>query len=180
MLVINVEGVEVFDEELSQFTTTEGFTIELEHSLSSMSKWESIYEKPFLSETVKSFEEAVAYIGCMNLGKEIPFERLNKLPKKYFEEVNTYMASNRTATWFNDRAVPGRAREVITTEVIYYWMTQLNIPFECDQWYFNRLLTLIKVVNAKNAPQKKMGKRDMNSQRRALNAARRQQYGTSG
>lgn len=180
MLVIKVEDVDSYDEKSEQFITVPGFTIELEHSLASISKWESIYEKPFLSEAPKTYDETLGYIDAMTLGPKVSFKELKRLPKAQFDEINDYLISNRTATWFNDPPHRGRARETVTSEVVYFWMISLNIPFECEQWHFNRLLTLIKIVNSKNAPQKKAPRGQMAAQRTALNAARMKQYNTNG
>lgn len=180
MLVINHSASENFDEKTSEFISTEGFTIELEHSLASLSKWESIWEKPFLSDEPKTEEEANSYIQQMCIGYIPTLKEISELTAEERDRINRYVNAKMSATWFNERSETGRAREIVTTEVIYYWMTILDIPFECDQWHFNRLITLIKVANDKKSPQKKRSTRDMAAERRARNAARLQKYNTSG
>lgn len=180
MLVINHKTVELYDEKIEKFYTSEGFTIELEHSLASLSKWEQIWEKPFLSDEPKTEKETLSYIQQMCLNDPPELTQLEHLTKAEMSQINEYMNAKMSATWFNERPEVGRGRETVTSEVVYYWMTVLHIPFECDQWHFNRLITLIKVANAKNAPAKKSSRRDMAADRRALNAARLQKYNTTG
>lgn len=180
MLTINHTGVELYDEKSTEMYTTGDFTLELEHSLASLSKWEEIWEKPFLSETPKTQEETLSYIQQMCLHEPPSISELDGLTKAEMDSINDYINAKRTATWFNERPELGKARETVTSEVIYYWMTALNIPFECDKWHLNRLITLVKVANAKNAPAKKTARRDMAAERRAQNAARLQKYNTTG
>lgn len=180
MLVIKHKDVDLYDEKSQQFYTAEGFTIELEHSLAALSKWETIWEKPFLSEEVKTEEETLSYIQQMCLGDVPTVSQLRGLTKAEMFEINKHINAKSSATWFKETLQKGRARETVTSEVVYYWMTVLNIPFEADKWHFNRLITLIKVANAKNAPQKKMSRRDMAAERRAQNAARLAKFNTNG
>lgn len=180
MLVINHQSKDFYDERSSEFKTLPEFTIELEHSLASLSKWEQIWEKPFLSDTPKSQEETLSYIQQMCLSEIPTIEDLDTLTQSEMAKINEYINAKMTATWFNERPEPGRAREIVTAEVIYYWMTLLNIPFEWETQHFNKLITLIKVANAKNAPQKKRTAREMAAERRAENAARLQKFGTKG
>lgn len=177
MLVINVNTIELFDESRSVITKGAGFTIELEHSLASLSKWESIWEKPFLTETPKTPDEELSYIQCMCLGNVPDINDLKRLTLEDRKEINAYMSSKQTATWFNERDDKRKSTEIVTAEVIYYWMSEMNVPYECDKWHFNKLMTLIKVINLKKAPPKKMGRRETLAQARAINAQRRQQYG---
>jgi hypothetical protein len=180
MLVIKVEAVESFDEKTSSFVSATGFTVELEHSLAAISKWESFYEKPFLGTETKTAEEVIKYLECMNLGKPLSEEQLTLLTAKHLPQINAYLEGNHTATWFSDKSQQGGSREIVTSELVYYWMSALTIPYDCDKWNFNRLMTLIKVANVKNAPVKKTGRQSMASQRRSLNAQRLQQRGTTG
>ncbi len=180
MLTITVPGVEHFDEEKQEFLTKGDVVLELEHSLVALSKWESIYEKPFLGTVEKSSEEVFGYIKTMILTPNVPPEVLHRLSQDNLEQINTYIDAKMTATWFSDTPNAPGSREVITSELIYYWMIGFNIPLQCDTWHLNRLFTLIKVCNIKGATPKKMSRTEQAARNRELNAQRRIQLGTQG
>ena len=180
MLTIVVPGVEMFDEGAQEFVTKDDVTLELEHSLVSLSKWESIHEKPFLGKDEKSTEEVLSYIKCMTLTPDIPEEVFLKLSEDNLAAINSHIDSKMTATWFNDAPGAPRTRDVITAELIYYWMIIFQIPFECEKWHLNRLFTLIRVCNVKQAKPKKLSRAELAERNRALNAQRRAQLGSKG
>lgn len=178
MLIIEVVMAELFNEETQQFEYTV-FPLELEHSLVSLSKWEAIYERSFLKEIPRTPEEFMDYIKAMTLTQNVPENVYENLSRVNIEAINKHMAAKMTATWFND-AAEEKSREIITAEIIYYWMVTMQIPFECQYWHLNRLLTLIRVVNKKNAPKKQMSAKELHARNRELNAQRKAELGTTG
>lgn len=179
MLTITVEMEQLFDEETQEFTSVD-FILELEHSLVALSKWESKWEKPFLGPKTKSEEEVISYIECMTLTPNTPPEVYVKLSESNLQKINDYLDAKMTATWFSELTTTPRSREIITAELIYYWMITYQIPFETQYWHLNRLFTLIRVMSMKNAKPKKMSRSEMAARNRALNEQRRAQYETSG
>lgn len=182
MLTIVVEKTEFFDDKNQEFIDVEGATFDLEHSLVSLSKWESIWEKPFLGPEEKTNEETFSYIECMCLTDNIPSSTFRNLSDNNVKAINEYVNKKMTATWFSKKKAgpPGR-KEIITAEIIYFWMVAQNIPIECENWHLNRLLTLVEVVSEKSNPnKKKMSRREVAAQQRMLNQQRQAQLGTKG
>lgn len=180
MLTITVPAFEMWDEKNEKFVNIKECTLQLEHSLISLSKWESKWCKPFLFTKEKTEEETLDYVRCMTLTPRVPPEVYYGLTSENIKAINRYIEAPMTATCFGaDRNGRGN-REIVTSELIYYWMIALNIPFECQKWHLNRLLTLIRVCNIKNQSPKKMSRREIMSRNAALNAARRKQLGTNG
>ena len=180
MLQITIPATELWDDKKEEFVRVKEQTLQLEHSLVSLSKWESKWHKAFLTKQEKTLEETLDYIKCMTITQNVDPEIYNYLSPTNIEQVNQYIADSMTATVFSEDNSSKGSREVVTAELIYYWMIALNIPFECQKWHLNRLLTLVRVCNIKNTPPKKRSKRDIMSQNAALNAARRKQYNTRG
>lgn len=181
MLQIRVGGEESFDEGTQTFIITGGRVLELEHSLVSLSKWEATFEKPFLSKEEKTPEEVFTYVKCMLLDPKTPEEILHRLDEKNFKDIQAYLDAKMTATWFAEHpGAPKTKSEVITGELIYYWMTVFNIPWEAQHWHINRLFTLIRICNIKAEKPKKMGRAAAAQRQRDLNAQRRAQLGTKG
>lgn len=180
MLTIVVPGVELFDEATQEFKTSEDFVLDLEHSLASLSKWESIYEKPFLGKDEKTESEVIGYVKCMTISTGVPSDLYVRLTSENLDEINTYINAKMTATWFREEPNAPKSREIVTSELIYYWMTGLNIPFECENWHLNRLFTLIRVCSLKTNPGKKMSRNEIAARNHALNEQRRAQFNTRG
>lgn len=180
MLILNIDGGDLFDESTQEFIPVKSHKIQLEHSLVSISKWEAKWRKSFLSSGEKSYEETVDYIKCMTITPNVDPNLYRYLTQAHIKEVNDYISNPMTATTFTEQKSKGGGREIITSEVIYYQMIAYNIPFECEKWHLNRLLTLIRVCSIKNTPPKKMSKRELMSRNAALNAARRQRLNSKG
>lgn len=173
MLQIVIPETELYDESLGEFVYTKRYVLQLEHSLVSLSKWESKWEQPFLKDDPpKTTEQVVDYYRCMALTKGVPDEAFYAIPASECQRIEAYIKAKRTATTIANHDKRPPSREIITSEVIYYWMVAHQIPFECEKWHLNRLLTLIQVCNAKNSPPKKMSQKDAH----ALNVARRAKH----
>ena len=184
LIIPATPDIDFYDEQNNEFIVVPGLkkeqVLRLEHSLVSLSKWESKWCKAFLSKQAKTVEETIDYIKCMTLTQNVDPTVYNYLTNDHITQVNDYIGAPMTATVFSENNNRGGGREVITAELIYYWMIALNIPFECQKWHLNRLLTLIRVCSIKNTPAKKQNPRDIMSRNAALNAARRKQLNSQG
>ena len=180
MLKLVVLGTEYFNEETETFETVGDFELELEHSLISLSKWESKFQKPFLTSTKKTSAEILSYVEAMIITQNFPEGIVERFDQRNLQQVNDYIESKESATTFG--AMPERRGrgEIITSELIYYWMVAFNIPFECEQWHLNRLFALIRICNIKNSKPKKMSRNEMAARNRELNARRRAELNTKG
>lgn len=178
MLEVFVKGCEQYDENKNIFVSIKDQTLKLEHSLLSISKWESKWHKPFINKENKSTEEVIDYIKCMTINT-VNDDIYRCINDSVFRIVNNYISDPMTATTFND--INDRpSREIITSEIIYYWMITYNIPFECEKWHLNKLLTLIKVCNNKNNPDKKMSRSEVIRRNKELNNKRRMAMNSKG
>jgi len=178
MLELHVDAVEQYNEETNEFYYINSQTLKMEHSLVSVSKWESKWHKPFLTNDEKTTEEIFDYIRCMTINTVDPIV-YNCLSAQNITDIQEYIDNPMTATTIHENNVK-RNPEIVTSELIYYWMVALNIPFECEKWHLNRLLTLIRICNIKNQPDKKMSRQETIEQNRILNAARRKQFRAKG
>ena len=171
---------EGWDEKKEEFVEPKVFVINLEHSLISVSKWESKWHKSFLHTKNLTNEETLDYIKCMTLTQNVNPEIYEYLTDNDMKKIRNYIDNPMTATTFGEDKSSKGNREIVTSELIYYWMITLNIPVEFQKWHLNRLITLIRVCNVKNQPPKKMSKKDVMSRNAQLNAARRKQLNTKG
>jgi hypothetical protein len=183
MLTIVVPGVESFDEANSRITTVGDMKLQLEHSLVSLSKWEQEWEEPFLTKKDKTSEQTMSYIRAMTLTPDVPPEVYSRLTPENFAQIQKHIEAKMTATWFNDTGSKP-SREILTAEIIYYWMFSLGIPLECENWHLNRLLTLVRVFDAKNQKNNpnrpKPSSANLAAERMRLNAERRKQLNSRG
>lgn len=180
MLTLEVKGRRLWDEENQQFLFPKDHTLVMEHSLVSVSKWESIWCKPFLGKEPMTVEQTLSYIKCMTITKNVDPNIYVCLTNDDIEKVKKYIEAPMTATIIYDEESKNNSKKVITNEVIYYWMIALNIPVEFQKWHLNRLLTLIKVCNVENKPPKKMSKNELYARNAKLNAERKRRLGTKG
>lgn len=179
MLKVTIPEGELWDERRAEFVMVKRTDLQLEHSLVSLSKWESKWHKPFLGAD-KTAEETLDYIRCMTLTQNVNPSVYQFMGESVMEQVSDYIADPMTATWFSGEKKGTSSREVITSEVIYYWMIARGIPFECQKWHLNRLLTLIRVFDAKSDTTKKMSRKEVAQNNAALNAARRKAMRSKG
>lgn len=186
MLTLTIRSRELYDEEKNEFIYVRAQTLQLEHSLVSLSKWESKWHKPFLSKDGLTPEETIDYIRCMTVTQNVDPSSYLGLTSEDIDKVREYIEDPMTATTITRmKTNPNKSREIITAELIYYWMIALGIPFECRKWHLNRLLMLIEVCSIKNQQMAggkngKMSKRETLEWQKAQNLARRAKYGTKG
>jgi hypothetical protein len=180
MLYITIPKSEYFNEQTQEFVSIGPWTLQLEHSLISISKWEAKWCKAFLGKQEKTLEENIDYIRCMIINNNVDPMALSCLSVDQIKQINDYIEAPMSATKLYEDNAPGRSRDVVTSELIYYWMISLNIPFECQKWHLNKLLTLVRVCNMKNTPPKNVGKNSIYNRNSALNAARRAKLGSTG
>lgn len=182
MLLLQVPAEEFWDEKNRVFVMRKATTLQMEHSLVSLSKWESKWCKPFLSKDTKTDEELVDYIKCMTITQNVPPEVYATIANSadMVTRIQNYINAPMTATTFSSEEKGKGRREVVTSEIIYYWMVSFNIPVKFETWHLNRLLTLIRVCSIKNASPKKQSKKDIMSRQAALNAARKKRLNSRG
>lgn len=180
MLKITIPAQEFWDERKEEFVKTKETHLQLEHSLVSLSKWESKWHKPYFGKEDKTPEQTMDYIKMMTLTQNVDPEVYNWLSKENIDEISAYIEDPMTATWFSENDNHTKKNEVVTAEILYYWMIVHQIPFECQKWHLNRLITLIRVCNVKNQPDKKMSKREVAKQQAVINAARRKAHHSKG
>lgn len=184
MLQLLVPEKELYDEEIEEFVMSKPCKISLEHSLISISKWESKWHKPFLKEETKSTQEIRHYIECMTVTSNVDPIVYDIIlnDADLLDKINDYIQDTMTATWFSnsDKKKTSKFGPIVTSEIIYYWMVAFNIPFECEKWHINRLLTLIQVCEIKSQKPKKMDKKAVMERNRRLNEQRKERYNTRG
>lgn len=180
MLSITVPDTELFNEAEQRFYMVKGCTLQMEHSLVSVAKWESKWKKPFLGGGKKTSEEVTDYLKCMTITQNVNPYIYRCLTNENLEKIRDYIDDPMTATTVNHQQKRTTNREILTAEIIYYYMIALNIPFECQKWHLNRLFMLIRVCSIKNSTQKKMPKSEYLAHRRALNEQRKKALNTHG
>lgn len=180
MLKIVIPSIELYDETQKIFINTKEYELQLEHSLVSISKWESKWCKPFLAKEDKTKEEIIDYIRCMTITQNIDPNVYNYMQQKTIDKISEYIDAPMTATTFNNKDKKITNREIITSEIIYYWMIAFQINWEAQRWHLTRLLTLINVCSIKNQPKKKRTRAEILAEQKALNAERKAKFNTTG
>ena len=180
MLKILVKGVDYWNEATEEFISTKDTELCLEHSLVSVSKWESKWHKHFIGNKDLTAEMLIDYVRCMTLTQNVNPKVYYAITDDQVTQIKDYIDNPMTATWFSESNEKKYSRDIITSEIIYYWMISLQIPFECQKWHLNRLLTLIRVCNEKNQPEKKMSQAEVLRRNRELNEARRRALNSKG
>lgn len=180
MLTIVIPDREGFDEAKQEFVQMKGTTLHLEHSLVSISKWEAKYKKPFLSKEPKTTEEIFEYVKFMTLTQNVNPDVYLRLTKADWDKISEYIEDPMTASSVHEPPSTKKSSEQVTSELIYWWMTALQIPWEAQKWHLNRLMMLIRIGNVKSQPPKKMSKKDILANNAKLNAERRKKLGTKG
>jgi hypothetical protein len=182
MLTITFPAEEFWDEATEKFLKDPhgDVVLQFEHSLVSLSKWESKFEKAFLGKQEKTAEEVLGYVEAMIVTENYPPNTLERLTQSHVAQINNYIDSKQSATVFGEMPKQRGRNETITSELIYYWMVAFNIPFECQTWHLNRLFALVRICNNKNSKPEKMSKAAIAQRNRELNEQRKAQLGTSG
>ena len=180
MLTITIPPTELYSY-ITGFSTVKGQTLRLEHSLRSVSLWESKWKVNYLNNPNKSKEADLDYVRCMTLNKNVKSDAYNNLSPENISQIKSYIDAPMSATTFSNGSVKGKINnEQVTSELLYYWMVSLNIPFECEKWHLNRLINLIKICNIKNQPGKKLTGKELISRNAAINAANRKRFRSKG
>lgn len=180
MLSLTIPSIQLWDEKDNVFRTSPEYKIQLEHSLVSLSKWESKWKKPFLTTSDKTTEETIDYIRCMTITQNVDPMLYSFIRKKELDAVSAYIDDPMTATTFSQSKKKASNKEVFTAEVIYYWLVTFQINWDAQKWHLNRLITLINVCSIKNQPKNKMGRKEAAQSQREMNAARKAKLNTSG
>lgn len=180
MLEICIKDTELWDEKNEKFIYPKGQKLKLEHSLVSISKWESKWHVPFYNKKEKTEEQVLDYIKCMTITQNVDSNIYNCLTNKNITEIMNYIDDPMTATVFYNQEEKKINRETITSERIYYWMITLGIPVKFEKWHINRLITLIELCSLENQPPKKMSRDEILARNRKLNLERRKALGSKG
>lgn len=154
--------------------------LSLEHSLVALSRWEALHMKVFFSHEEKTIGETYSYVRQMLLVEEPP-ELESRLTNDNLIAIQQYINSPQSATTFRQMQNERPSREVITNELMYFWLVQFRIPFDpVETWHLNRLMTLVKICGVKQSKPKKMTKAEQIAEMQSLNAERKAQLGSSG
>ena len=180
MLQLFIPKAEYWDEKKEEFVYVgKDVTLKLEHSLISISKWEAKWHVSFF-QSEKTNEMLLSYIECMTLNSDVDQSIYLRLTKEHYDQINKYLSDSMTASTVKDIKKHPRTNEILTSELIYYYMIQYGIPVEFEKWHINRLIMLIKICGAKGDSGAKMSRSEIFKQNKALNEARKAKWHTRG
>lgn len=177
-LILHVPKRELYDNTTGEFSYLPAVSLELEHSLLSISKWESRWKKSFLNTEKLEGEEFIDYIRCMTL-KPVNAEVYLRLTNRNLAAANAYISDPMSATTFTDKRTnkPVNKKKRVTSEEIYSWLVRYQIPWEAQKWNFNRLMNLLRICEINNDPKSnKMSMKDTYADYKAINAANRARF----
>lgn len=190
VVVIPEQDLRLFNEITEEFVYVKikKTELQLEHSLMSLKKWEQKWHRRFIEregeKDKKTTEQTIDYIRCMTLNKNVDPKVYWFIPKEIMTQIEDYIKDPMTATTIkeNDDLVTKakRSKEGISAELIYFWMITLGIPFECEKWHLNTLITLIRVCSIKNSKPEKKDPHQLAMERKQENLRRRAKYNTKG
>lgn len=180
MLEITIPKQELWDSKNKTFIYVTTQKLKLEHSLVSISKWESKWHMPFYSKKEKTAAQIIDYVKCMTITQNVDSNVYSVLTTENINQILNYIKDPMTATVFYNKETNRITRESITSERIYYWMINLGIPVKFETWHINRLITLIELCSLENQPPKKMSRDEVLARNRKLNLERRKKLGSKG
>lgn len=185
-LPLRVKGKELFDATTEEFIYTEDQVVELEHCLLSISRWESKWKKPFIEtfagkKKKMTIKEVQSYIQCMCMS-DADLNFVYCLTTEQTTQIFEYISDVKSATTIHQEGPQNpRGNEILTSELIYYYMAQVPLPFEiCERWHLSRLMKTLEIAGIKSQPEKKMSSRAWGSKQAELNKIRRAAMGSLG
>lgn len=180
MLSIKIQGTEQWDSLREEFVYTRPTVLSLEHSLVSVSKWEARWGRSFFAEPPATRTERLDYVRCMTTTQNVPPEVYTSMTARELSAIENYIAAPMTATKITEPKQSRGRGPTITSELVYYWMIEFGIPFECQKWHLNRLMILIRICEVKSRPAKKKSMNDIMRDNTALNKKRRAMLNSKG
>jgi len=183
MLTITIPDKKYFNENTNEFFVLKGRTITMQHSLYSIRKWESKWHTYYLDNKNLTTEQIIDYFRMMTITRDVDPRIYMNLSAENIQEISKYIHDPMTATTFKDLKSRQRSRgrrEITTSEIVYYWMIINDIPFECEKWHLNQLMTLIRVCSDAKVPEQKMTEKEIFEYNKSLNERNRAKFHSKG